>query len=257
MAANGDRIYAAFERGGALSDIVVVRDDNGLTGPNRFQALGPEGTTVDAAVAITAGQQLGAERRGSDLSIAVDPNNPNRVVVAYGKVRDGGQTAIVVAELLDGGMHWTQRFETSHDFSAGLPALAINSEGIGGLLYEALDDNGQLQTHLTNFLETVDHPNRSFPNDIVLFSLQDLTIFSFPNNNPLGGEPYIGDYFDLQAVGSSFYGTFSGSNDLRSAYSPLGVQQHFSPDTNGVALQRNFDYVEGIFGLLDLKRQSS
>src|SRR5262249_58326732 len=44
--------------------------------------------------------------------------------------------------------------------------------------------------------------------------------------------PYGGDYFDLQAVGDTFFGTFSASNNLNDVLAPLGVQ-----------FQRNFDYL--------------
>src|SRR6266550_727178 len=57
------------------------------------------------------------------------------------------------------------------------------------------------------------------------------------------GEPYLGDYFDLQALGTDFFGTFSASNDLNDAYFP-----------NGVTFERDVDYFTngGPFRLLDL-----
>jgi hypothetical protein len=81
-------VYAAYfgwrSKSGSIrtSDVVVVRDDNGATGPNPFQILtdpadGIAGRLVVQNVSIpwNTGSALGQERIGSTLSIAVDPNN--------------------------------------------------------------------------------------------------------------------------------------------------------------------------------------
>src|SRR6266481_9744888 len=89
-------VYAAFfgwrkfDGRTATSDVVVVRDDMGATGPNPFQTLKDPsdnlaGRLVGKAVSITWSNlpTLGQERIGSTLSIAVDPNNSSTVYVGW------------------------------------------------------------------------------------------------------------------------------------------------------------------------------
>ncbi|HZZ21694.1 MAG TPA: sporulation protein, partial [Roseiarcus sp.] len=64
---------------------------------------------------LTLGQErtgltLGQERTSSDIAIAVDPNNADHVVVAYGDAGavNSGVLQLHVAESTDGGATWTQ-----------------------------------------------------------------------------------------------------------------------------------------------------
>lgn len=245
VAANGNRVYAAFERwtaglanGDFTSNIVVVRDDNGVTGgPGmRFQALGANGSTVVSGLTVPfGGTSLGAERLGSGLSIAVDPNNPNKVFVAYNQVV-GGQPVVSVHLSTDGGVSWGTGPVFQALNNAGLPQLSVAANGVVGLLYAHLNANGQLETRLVQSANA-------------FASSTDILLFRFPNNVPpvpqtCGGpcDPYVGDYFDLEAVGNTFFGTFSASNDLNTAFSPFGVT--FQRLTAG-------DPAAGTFVLLD------
>jgi hypothetical protein len=93
LAVNGGTVYAAFTRwgagvsttGGSIfpgSQVVVAKSTNsGATfssGVNAATTTGYFSQTNDSPLT------LGQERTGSDIAIAVDPNNANRVIVAYG-----------------------------------------------------------------------------------------------------------------------------------------------------------------------------
>lgn len=203
VAVGSERVFAAFQRfdanvGGDVSgDIVVVRDDAG--GAAGYAALGAGGGGVAVATGETLPQGfLGQERLGSDLSIAVDPHDPDRVVVAYAVIRTG-QTLVSVNLSIDAGDSWNEIFATTTDDSA-LPAVAIAGNGVIGLLYTRYDGTN-LETHL------VQSPDEfATQSDLTLSKFADLAFVP-------DFDPYIGDYQDLVAVGDFFYGTFSASNN--------------------------------------------
>jgi hypothetical protein len=129
IAVNGSRVYAIFNRYGSVvesdangerfnSEIVVVRSDNG--GADDFKVLGTSGNgnavTIATPISIFTDDEnthltLGQERIGSDIAIAVDPNNANHVVVAYGDApgpNDAVIAQLVLKESTDGGATWSQ-----------------------------------------------------------------------------------------------------------------------------------------------------
>jgi hypothetical protein len=224
-AVNGNTVYALFTRFTSVvesnsdgtrlaADVVVVRSDDG--GVDGFKAFGPgdgvhvaEPTSAEAPGTefTSTPLTLGRERIGGDGAIAVDPNNPMHVVVAYGNSPASGELQLVVKESTDGGMSWTKKFETPAiaGVRSALPALSILQNGAIGLLYSRFDQttdpaNGQLSQHL---LTTT--------NDFV--GITD-TILATENNNaaPYDLDPYIGDFFDMTAVGDTFSGIFCASN---------------------------------------------
>src|SRR5262249_30327502 len=132
--------------------------DGGVDG---FKAFGPaDGVHVAAPTSVEAlgsntNLTLGRERIGGDGAIAVDPNNPMHVVVAYGNSPASGEVQLVVKESTDGGMNWTEKFKTpaTAGVRSALPALSILQNGAIGLLYSRFDQttdpaNGQLSQHL-------------------------------------------------------------------------------------------------------------
>lgn len=203
VAVRGDTVYAAFQRYNQLDanedetgDIVVVRDD--AAGAHNFMDLGVSSAGRAVATGETLPQgSIGQERLGSDLSIAVDPNNPARVAVAYAAIRSGG-TVVVVRLSTNSGTTWSEILTTKAD--SALPALAIAANGVIGLLYTSYDGTN-LETHLVQSSN-----NFTTNTDLVLSKFADQSLVA-------DFDPYIGDYEDLVAVGNTFYGTFSASND--------------------------------------------
>jgi hypothetical protein len=224
IAVNGSRVYAIFNRYGSVvesdangerlnSEIVVVRSDNG--GADDFKVLGTSGNgnavTIATPISIFTNDEnthltLGQERIGSDIAIAVDPNNANHVVVAYGDApgpNDAGIAQLVVKESTDGGATWSQELHrTPSSIRSALPGLAILPNGAIGLLYASYDPaTNVLSQHL---LTTTDD----------FATTKDITLASQTNSLPTanGDDPYIGDFFDLTSRGNTFYGIFSASN---------------------------------------------
>ena len=222
VAVSGNTVYAGFTRWNATiasdangntkyaSQVVVVRSDNG--GSDAFGALGTRG--VGTVVATPTGSisgtdngplALGQERTASAMAIAVDPNNANRVIIAYSDASgalNSGHLQLIVAESTDGGVTWTSKFTTSLATRSDQPALAISTDGTVGFLYDNYDPTtNELSQH---FVSTSDD----------FATTTETVLASERNTTPTAtSDPYLGDFFDLQAVGTSFDGVFSASND--------------------------------------------
>jgi hypothetical protein len=254
VAIAGNTVYGAFIRwnsvldttnGGATFDSQIVLTKDTAAGAHNFQDLGVNGTTVATANTVFANsantpKSLGNERIGSDLSIAIDPNNANKVFVAYVAEPDikGGQAIVHVARSTDGGSTFTDVFSTSSAVKSALPALAVNSAGAVALLYTSLEggDSGRLVTHL---LES----NHDFLSGNI-----NKVLASFGNNSiPVQFFPFIGDFQNLLGVGTKFQGVFSASNQAD------GTNLTFGPGTN-VSFLRAFTGTFGTpsFQLVDL-----
>lgn len=209
-------VYVTFYRwtgSCSTADIIVVRDDNWGTGPNPFQTLQDSVThTVGQRVAtgITLGSgSLGSQRIGSQLAIAVDPNNNQTVYVAWG---DGSPYKLHVRRSTDGGQAWSNDLRTIN--SATNPGLAINNQGKVAFLYQALVNPGsgnRWRTHL-------ERTTNAFTN------VQDLILADVPDQSgSYGGSNPIGDYDNVVAQGADFYGVFSAFNTADNANFPNGV----------------------------------
>ncbi|MEZ4811124.1 MAG: hypothetical protein R2819_12255 [Allomuricauda sp.] len=226
-------VYALFARTTASSgtnrtcDVTVVRDDSFATGTAPFTALtggdGNSGVLVATGVNmpfINAAGGLGQNRLGSHMSISVDPNNSNEVYIAWTDRAGTTGTNLHVRRSGDRGVNWSADLLT---VTNGLnPALAVNSLGVVGVVYQQLTGTGSNQKWETHFQRS--------SNDGGLWT--DMTLSQFLDNNPAPTfQPYLGDYCDLMSVGKNFYGVFSASN---------------LPDTNnfpqGVIYQRNANF---------------
>src|SRR5262245_1884251 len=224
LAVNGNTVYAAFLRWTSEVDrddqgvrfnsqLVVVRSDDG--GEDDFEALGPGGNGVVVATPIDANSNnkddiqnsplsLGQERVGSNVAIAVDPNNAEHVLVVYDNAPGAtrGQLQLVVSESTDGGDTWSEKFSTSSTTRSAQPGVAILANGAIGLLYNNYDPaTDKLSQHL---LTTTDD-FATTPRDITL-ATESNSIFDRIFS------PYLGDFFDLTGIGNTFYGIFSASN---------------------------------------------
>jgi hypothetical protein len=258
VAANGNTVYSAFERwtgtdanGDRMAEIVVVRDDFGVsgTGPtnDKFMDLGFNGVIVatptipESLPAGAMGTALGLERLGSDLSIAVNPSNDQELCVSYAEV------AAMIPRVrtscsMNGGAAWAPVPTLDGLNNSALPALAYAANGSVGLLYAHLDNKGTVAA-------ADDEIDIRFVQSPAGFgSSVDSLIMYFPQAEvPKGpGDPYIGDYFDLEVLGDTFYGTFSAGNN------PDPVR---FPNANSVIFQRFVDYGAGTVANSDLITQ--
>ena len=196
--------------GNATADVVVVRDDAwGAGGPPAYEAvIDPDGfagkrVVTGIKVPWRSGPFLGQHRVGAgDLSIAVDPRNSNTVYIVYSDTPINENTHnLHLRRSLDGGATWSMS-DLLFVPRGKNPALAINSHGVVGFLYQQVSVNARWETH---FRRSADG---SMWDDVILA------------NVPAGigapavqFQPYMGDYDYLTAVGKNFYGVFSTANN--------------------------------------------
>jgi hypothetical protein len=223
-------VYCAFQRWASgtfpslNTDIVVTRDDNWGAGVPPFNALvdsgdGVVGQRVATNRFISFNAIMGQERLGSDLAIAVDPNNSKTVYIAWCD-RVGGASGtdwtVHVSRSTDRGQTWSGDLRTITNVKN--PALAINSGGSLGFLYQQFTG-----TTWDTKLELTSDGWASVVTPLVLQTVTSAT----PVRTFL---PYIGDYVRLIAVGANFYGVFCGNNTPNMANFPNGVTYQRAAD---------------------------
>jgi hypothetical protein len=220
-------VYALYYADlGATFDVVIVRDDNWGIGGTPFQALidtdGKQGIRVATGVnlpSLPSGLYIGQERVNGDLSITVDPHDSAIVYVCWGDYQSGAYT-IYVSKSVDSGATWSPAIKTLGN--ATNACLALNGSNRLGLVYQLVTGpsaNQHWQTTLelthTDFASSVTH-----------------VLANTPAGTPASaGDPYLGDYLYMMAVGHSFYGIFSANNTPDLANFP-----------NGVTYQRNANF---------------
>jgi hypothetical protein len=213
------------------ADVVVVRDDAWASGRARFEALidpgdGIPGLRVAQGVSFafnrTGIPANGQQRLGGTLSLAVDPRDSNRVFIAWGDDQTATGFTLHVRSSTDRGKSWSTVDLLTVDHATN-GALAINSAGVVGLLYQQLSGSGSAMRWATHFRRTTDG---SVWNDAVLADT--------PAGLPAATfDPYLGDYDHLLAVETTFYGIFSANNTPDPANFPCGV-----------TYQRNHDFTK-------------
>lgn len=209
---------------GNIADVVVVRDDH--WGSGGFGALtdpgdGNKGVRVATGLAMTWLGNLGHERVGSQLSIAVDPRDRDKVYVAWGDGLNPANFTLHVRDSTDGGKTWSGT-DLKTIPSATNPALAIDREGTVGFLYQKLATPGTCkgrgagvacwETHFErgrrSHWHDLPHPLANTPDSIAFFPL--------------------GDYDHVLAIGERFYGAFSANNypDKHNFYPGVRFQRY-------------------------------
>jgi hypothetical protein len=218
------------------TDIVVVRDDNGGTGANAFQALtdptdGLAGRLVAQGVSTpfhqsgTAGS--GQQRLGGSLSVTVDPRDgqSGTVYLAWADQQPQSDFTLHVRKSTDRGVTWSAA-DLLTVVNGTNAALAINSEGKVGLLYQQFTGSGAGSRWETHFRWTADGQNWG-----------DVVLANTPASTPVKTfDPYLGDYDHLVAVGTNFYGIFSANNTPNLANFPQGVTYLRNADFNSHTL---------------------
>jgi hypothetical protein len=201
-------------------DVVVLRDDTFANDVDTFFNLIDSGDNVEGQRVRTGlfarfdarAAQMGQERLGADLAIAVDPKDSATVWLAWCN-RVGGATGtdwtLHVARSTNRGQTWSQDLRTITN--AKNPALAVNDARELGLLHQAFDG--------TNWTTTLE-----ITGDAWATAAETHVLHRAPANSPARAFfPYLGDYVRLLAIGRSFYGVFSGANTPTLTNFPSGV----------------------------------
>src|SRR5467141_4093635 len=225
-------VYAAFfgwrkfNGTTATSDVVVVRDDAGGTGPNPFQALRDPSDKLPGRLVVKGtsipwsnGPTLGQERIGSTLSIAVDPNNSSTLYVGWADHgRKGDIYTLHVRRSTDRGVTWSKADLPQTTISnATNIALAVANNGVVGLLYQQLSAS----RWVTHIVQSHDG----------FATAQDLILANVPADTPVQQFlPYLGDYDYLLSVGNEFRGVFCANNSPELANFPQGVTYQRAAD---------------------------
>lgn len=215
--------WRAFNGSMATTDLVVVRDDNWAAGATQFAALIDPGdgfvgrrvmTNLSVPWANFSQANFGQERFvGSNISIAVDPQNSSRVYVAWADYPGGTPPYTLHVRRSDNrGVTWSAA-DLITVANATNPALAVNADGQVGFLYQQVTGAAppRWETHL----------RRS--SDLGV-TWNDLLLARPPANAPASTfVPYLGDYVHLMALSKSFFGIFSANNTPNLANFPQGV----------------------------------
>ena len=225
-------VYAAFfgwrkfNGTTATSDVVVVRDDAGGTGPHPFQALRDPSDKLPGRLVVkrtsipwSNAPTLGQERIGSTLSIAVDPHNSSTVYLGWADHgRKGDIYTLHVRRSTDRGLTWSKADLPQTTISnATNIALAVANNGVVGLLYQQLSA-GRWVTHVVQ-------SHNGF------VTAQDLILASVPADTPTQQFlPYLGDYDYLLSVENEFRGVFCANNAPDRANFPQGVSYQRAVD---------------------------
>jgi hypothetical protein len=228
----GGRVYAAFmswtAQGTTVAgitpitvDVVVTRDDEGGLSRDPFGALLDPGDSnagnrlvTGVSLRFTGLGGLGTDRIGSDLAIAVDPNDSSTVYVAWcDDVTTPPATTptytLHVQKSTDGGQTWPLP-ELRTLGNARNPALAVSDLGTVGFMFQQFTPPGPaggVGTWVTHFQRGTQQGT----------SWTDFTLASAPASG------WQGDYLQLKAVGSNFFGVFSADNTPLTANFPQGI----------------------------------
>jgi hypothetical protein len=210
-------VYAAFLHDWNGSPrLVVVRDENWGIGGSPFAALTDPGDSVAGRFVTNtltlASGTMGQNRLGaSNVSIAVDPADSDRVYVAWGDSNGSNSETIHLRRSINRGVDWSADLMTVK--SAMNPQVAIDNIGIVGVLYQSVVD-GKWETRLA----------RSNNLDATTFDLPGILLAKQSASTPTATYfPYIGDYASLVAAGSNFVGMFCASNYPNKANFKSGV----------------------------------
>jgi CARDB len=185
---------------------VVRSDDCGVT----WSALGATGVSVHGPTAVqtlftnnfgnpTKGKV--ARARSSDAWIAVNPSNGD-VFVAYVSRDTTGFSQIHVARSTDRGASWTSTRVKDGTRHAGYPNIAVTEDGVVGVIYIDFDDSGPATLFSHRFARSLDE-GATWTDEVLQ------TMDPGPLANAASGFLW-GDYEGLTAVGSTFYGVFTG-----------------------------------------------
>ncbi len=227
-------VYALYEQssGSSQPKSVTYKLNRSTDGGATWTLNGSaDGLTVDSVKSDQApGFKFGGVNAllGGVDHVAVDPGNGD-VYVVYGQDVSGGNQ-IMIRRLQpngSGGLNVGAAHTVSASTNTALPSIAVLTDGTIGVLYDSFDGNDvngfpQFSAHLAR---SSDH-GLTF-NDVVLEA------FTSPaKDSGNARQRVLGDYQQMKAVGTTFYGVFSGNrngfNSPTSTIDPIffSVPQH-------------------------------
>lgn len=217
--------WRGFINNVATSDIIVVRDDRGATGPDPFRDLLDPSDNLPGRKIVTNvkipwsnAPTMGNERIGSTLAIAVHPNNSSIVYVAWADRTGSDIYTLHVRRSTDRGLTWSGDLRTVKNATCG--SLAVAPNGTVGFLYQQYipDCRGFWATHF-------EQSNDGFQ------TREDLILAYTSSDTPEPQFlPYIGDYNFVLCTGNEFRGVFSASNEPVADNFPCGVRYQRNVD---------------------------
>jgi hypothetical protein len=256
ISADGHKVYAVFNRVISINgktrvgDVILVRDDDGgNSGAASFTALHDQNgvagfPAVKARTFLFDADNfpalLGRQRLGGDLAIAVDPRNADKVYLVWGE-RVNDQPALRVIYSDNAGTNWSSTLRTV--MNAINPGLAINTKGTLAFLYQQMTTDAGGEEFWTTQLElTKDDFKNIDPFTLSRFPASEL---DSTGGQTIFGQPRLGDYLHLLAMGNDFYGIFSASNVPDQSRFPCGVtfQRHTNFTTKKLLDQQNANEV--------------
>lgn len=208
-------MYALYEQstGSSQPKSVTYKLNRSTDGGATWTLNGStDGLTVDSVKSDQApGFKFGSVNAllGGVDHVAVDPSNGD-VYVVYGQDVSGGNQ-IMIRRLQDngsGGLSVGAAHTVSSSTNAALPSIAVLANGAVGVLYDTFDGNDsngfpQFSAHLAR---STDHG--------VNFGDVVLEAFTSPAKDSGNARQRVfGDYQQMKAVGTTFYGVFSGNRN--------------------------------------------
>ena len=148
---------------------------------------------------------------GGVLHAAVDPTNSD-VYYVYGN-RDSGtnNNRIAIRRLTDnggGGLNIGAEVFVTGQVQAALPSVAVASDGTVGVLYtqfDGLSPMSSIPMFSVHFAMSIDQ-GQTFPTDLVLENF-----LSSATDSGACRQRVLGDYQQVKAVGTTFFGVFTGN----------------------------------------------
>jgi hypothetical protein len=187
--------------------IVQRSDDCGATWKGLHNGSGSSvtgDTQVETYFTLTFGSGSATNRaRSSDAWIALDPVTGD-VYVSYVNKDSSGFAQIYVARSSDNGVNWTRKRVTDGTRNSAFPEIAVTERGTVGVLYIDYETRGPVALYSHHFSRSSDL-GATWKDEV----LQGMEPSKFPN---ISTNFLWGDYEALTAVGTSFYGVFTGES---------------------------------------------
>ncbi|MER5637938.1 Ig-like domain repeat protein [Kitasatospora sp. NPDC002227] len=155
--------------------------------------------------------------------LAVDPSNGD-VYVVYGQDASGNNQIKIRRITFDGSGNPTVGAvsDVSTSTNAAMPSVAVLSDGTVGVLYTTSDG-----TNTSGFPTFSAHLARSTDHGAT-FSDTTLQSFATPKSDGTSKERELGDFQQLKAVGTTFYGVFPGNTTPNATSTPAVDAMFFS-----------------------------